>query len=73
MIVKRAGLALIVIGIVIICCSAFTYIKHRSQLDSGAIKPQTEAKHSIRLYPLAGAALLIGGILLLGRDFKVHT
>ena len=71
--IKRLGIGLIIGGLVLLTISGYTYIKHRSDLDSGMIIQQTERSHSLRWKPVTGVFLLIGGILITGRDFKVHT
>jgi len=70
--IKRAGIVLIIAGAIFISYAGYKYIRHRSLLNSGSILPNTEKSHSIHWTSIAGAALLIGGILITGRDFKVH-
>ena len=70
---KRAGIILVIAGVMFISIAGYKYIRHRSFLDSGIVKPNTEKNHFIRWESLTGMALLIGGILILGREFKVHT
>ncbi len=70
---KRAGIVLIIAGVIFISFAGYKYIRYRSLLDSGTLKPNTEKNHFIRWESITGMALLIGGILILGRDFKVHT
>jgi hypothetical protein len=71
--IKRAGIVLVIAGVMFISFAGFKYIRHRSMLDSGMVKPNIEKNHFIRWESITGMGLLIGGILILGREFKVHT
>jgi len=71
--IKRAGIVLIIAGTLFISFAGYTYIQHRSLLDSDIVKPNTGKTHPVRWESITGAVLLLGGILILGREFKVHT
>lgn len=70
---KRLGIALIAIGALIIAYTGFNYIKHKNLVDSGIIKINRAKNHPIHWVPILGSAFLVGGIIVIGGDFKVHT
>jgi hypothetical protein len=62
---KTLGVILIVLGLVGLVWGGFTYTTKEKVVDIGPIHATRDEKHNIPLPPIAGAAALIGGIVLL--------
>ena len=62
---KTLGAILIVLGVVGLAWGGFTYTTKEKVVDIGPIHATRDETHSVPLPPIAGAAALIGGIVLL--------
>ena len=62
---KIAGIALIVIGILIIMYTEFNYVTTEKLVDLGPIQFNQEKNHPIRWLPVVGAVVLVGGIMVI--------
>lgn len=62
---KAAGILLIVIGIGIVIWGAFGFQTREKVLDVGPIHATKDKEHNVPYGPLAGAVLVIGGVVLL--------
>jgi len=62
---KTLGVILIVLGLVGLIWGGFTYTTKEKVVDIGPIHATRDEQHNIPLPPIAGAAALIGGIVLL--------
>jgi hypothetical protein len=62
---KIIGIVLIVLGLLGLAWGGFKYTTTEKVLDIGPIHATREEKHNVPIPPVAGAAALIGGILLL--------
>ena len=62
---KPAGIILIVIGLVIIIWGAFGFKTREKVVDVGPIHASKETEHHVPYGPVAGAIVLIGGVILL--------
>jgi len=62
---KTLGVILIVLGLVGLVWGGFTYTTREKVVDIGPIHATHDEKHTVPLPPIAGAAALIGGIVLL--------
>jgi uncharacterized membrane protein len=60
-----AGVLLIVLGIVSLAYQGITYTTQKKVVDVGPIHATKDENHNIRLPPILGGLLLIGGIVLL--------
>ena len=70
---KAIGIALMVIGIVMIVYTGFNFITTEKVVDLGPIKINQEKNHPVQWSPIVGVVLLIGGIIVIVRDRKVHN
>jgi hypothetical protein len=61
---KNLGIGLIVIGIVMMLITGFNYVTKEKVVDIGPLEVNKESKHPVQWSPIVGAALLIGGFLL---------
>jgi len=62
---KTLGIILIVLGLFGLAWGGFTYTTREKVVDIGPIHATRERTHNIPLPPIAGAAALIGGVVLL--------
>jgi hypothetical protein len=63
--VKLLGMILIALGLVGLVWGGITYTTREKLVDIGPIHATREQTHNIPLPPIAGAAALIGGVVLL--------
>lgn len=62
---KQAGIALLVIGLVLTVFTTFTFFTKEKVVDIGEIKITKDEPHSFNWSPLAGIAVMgIGAVLL---------
>lgn len=65
---KPAGIILIIIGIIIIVWGAFGFKTRKTVADVGPIHATKDTTHHVPYAPIAGAIVLIGGVVLLVAD-----
>ena len=68
---KITGIALIVIGIIMMAYTGFNFITSEKVVDLGPIKINKEVNHPVQWSPIIGAVLLVGGIVIIARNKKV--
>lgn len=61
---KTIGIILIIIGAIMILYTGFNYITTETVVDLGPIKIESEKNNFMKLSPILGTLLLIGGIAL---------
>jgi hypothetical protein len=64
---RTLGIVLIALGLLGLAWGGFTYTTTEKLVDIGPIHATRERTHDLPLPPLAGAVVLIGGILLVAR------
>jgi len=62
---KVVGIVLVVVGLVGLAWGGFTYTTREKVVDIGPIHATRDETHTLPLPPIAGAAALIGGIVLI--------
>ena len=62
---KPLGMILIALGLVGLVWGGITYTTREKLVDIGPIHATREQTHNVPLPPIAGAAALIGGVVLL--------
>lgn len=62
---KILGMILIALGLIGLVWGGFTYTTRETVVDIGPIHATRDKEHNVPLVPIAGAVLLIGGVLLL--------
>ena len=62
---KMLGIVLIALGVLGLAWGGFTYTTNEKVVDIGPIHATREKTHNIPLPPIAGAVMLIGGVVLL--------
>ena len=68
---RAGGIVLIVVGLMFLIWGGITYTTRDKVLDVGPVHASVERQHNIPLPPLAGAAVLIAGVLLVVAGKKV--
>jgi hypothetical protein len=64
---KALGALLVVAGLLGLLYGGISWTRKDTVIDAGPIEVTTDKRESMALPPLAGAALLIGGIVLLAK------
>lgn len=62
---KPLGLLLIIIGIIMLIWTGFTYTKREKVIDAGPVQVSADKERSVNWPPYAGGILVIGGVILL--------
>jgi uncharacterized membrane protein len=62
---KTIGLIMVVLGIVMLIWTGFTYTQREKVVDAGPVHISADKQHSVSWPPFAGGILLIGGIIVL--------
>ena len=62
---RTLAFILIVLGVVMLVWTGFTYTKREKVIDAGPLQVSADKKKTVNWPPYAGAALLLGGIVLL--------
>lgn len=62
---RMAGLALVVLGIVVLVWGGVFWTHRDTVIDAGPLKVTTEEREGLPLPPVVGAIALVGGIVLL--------
>lgn len=62
---KTIGIILLVVGIVIIIWTGFTYTKKEKVIDAGPLQVSADKQKTVNWPPYAGGILIVGGIILL--------
>ena len=65
------GAILVVLGVLALVYGGIRYTKQEKVVDVGPIEASVEHKKTIPLPPLAGAAALVAGIILISRRDRV--
>ncbi|MBU2062746.1 MAG: hypothetical protein KKH44_12975, partial [Bacteroidetes bacterium] len=61
---RSIGIAIIVIGAIMVFYTGFNYVTKEKVVDIGPIEINKEENHPVQWSPIVGVALLVGGILL---------
>jgi hypothetical protein len=62
---KIVGIALVVIGALMIIYTGFSYVTTEKVVDLGPIKINAEKNHPVQWSPIVGVVLLVGGIVVI--------
>jgi len=68
---KTIGIILLVVGIVMIIWTGFTYTKKEKVIDAGPIQVSADKQKTVNWPPYAGGILIVGGIILLVTGKKI--
>lgn len=67
---KSIGIAIIVIGAIMVFYTGFNYVTKKKVVDIGPIEINKEENHPVQWSPVVGIILVVGGILLVVADKK---
>jgi uncharacterized membrane protein YdcZ (DUF606 family) len=67
---KSIGIAVAIVGAIMIFYNGFNYVTKEKVVDIGPIEINKEQNHPVQWSPIVGVVLLIGGILLIVADKK---
>lgn len=70
---KTIGIVIIVIGIIMMVYTGFNYVTTKNVIDLGSVKINKETNHPVQWSPIVGVVLIVGGIVLIATDKKVHV
>lgn len=62
---RLIGIFLIVIGLIMIGWTSFTYTKKEKVLDAGQVEISANREHTVNWPPYFGGILVVGGIIVL--------
>jgi len=62
---KTIGIILVIIGIIMIAYTGFNYVTTETIVDLGPIQIEAEKNNFVKLSPIIGGVLLVGGIIFL--------
>jgi uncharacterized membrane protein len=62
---KSIGLALVILGAVLLIWTGFTYTKKEKIIDAGPIQVSADREKSVNWPPYAGGIVLIAGVIVL--------
>ena len=61
---KTVGIILIVLGVVLLIWTGFTYTKKEKVIDAGPIQVSADREKSVNWPPYAGGIVLIAGVVI---------
>jgi len=62
---KSVGLILIVIGVILLIWTGFTYTKKEKIIDAGPIQVSADKQKTVNWPPYAGGIVLLAGVVIL--------
>ena len=67
---KTFGFVLIIIGVLMLIWTGFTYTKRDKLVDAGPIHISADREHEVNWSPYAGGLLIVGGAILVATAKK---
>lgn len=67
---RTLGIVVIVVGVIMMIYTGFTYVTKEKVVDIGPIEINQEKSHPVQWSPIIGGILIVGGILLVAVDKK---
>lgn len=67
---RSLGFVLVILGIVMMIYTGFSYVTKEKVVDIGPIEISKEKKNPVQWSPIVGVVLLVGGIFVLARSKK---
>jgi drug/metabolite transporter (DMT)-like permease len=62
---KTIGLAMIILGIVMLLYTSFNYVTTEKVVDIGPVQINKEVNHPVKWSPIIGIILAVGGVVLI--------
>ncbi len=70
---RTIGLILIVLGVVMLIWTGFSFTKKEKVIDAGPIEISADKKETVNWPPYVGGILLVGGIVIVAASGKTRT
>ena len=67
---KTIGIAIAILGIIMVIYTGFNYITSEKVVDLGPMEISIEESHPVQWSPIVGVILLVGGIVIIAMDRK---
>jgi hypothetical protein len=67
---KTLGIAVIVLGVIMMIYTGFNYVTTEKVVDLGSLKINKETNHPVQWSPILGIVFIVGGIVMIIRDKK---
>ncbi|WP_419701771.1 hypothetical protein [Mucilaginibacter sp. NFX135] len=67
---KTIGIVLIVVGIIMLIWTGFTYTKKEKIIDAGPVQVSADKQKTVNWPPYLGGILLVGGIVIVAISKK---
>ena len=67
---KNVGIVVIIIGVLMIVYTGFTFVTKEKVVDAGPIQISKEEKHPVEWSPIAGVILVISGAAMVAMNKK---
>jgi len=67
---RSIGTVMLIIGLLMMIYTGFTYVTKKKVVDLGPVEINKEEKHPVQWSPIVGAVLFVGGVILMvnGRE-----
>lgn len=61
---KKVGIILIVVGVLMMIYTGFTYVTKEKVIDVGPVEVNKTERHPVQWSPIVGGLLLVGGLII---------
>lgn len=68
---RSLGLIIILVGLLMLAYTGFSYFTTEKVVDIGSIQITKEKKHKVNWSPIIGGILIVGGVVITIRDKKI--
>jgi hypothetical protein len=65
---KKVGIILIIVGVLMMIYTGFTYVTKERVADIGPVEVNKTERHPVQWSPIVGGLLLVGGLLMVATD-----
>jgi uncharacterized membrane protein YidH (DUF202 family) len=65
---KSIGIAVIIIGVIMVFYTGFNYVTEEKVVDIGPIEINKKENHPVQWSPILGVVLIVGGVVLIVAD-----
>jgi len=65
---KKVGIILIIVGVLMMIYTGFSYVTKEKVVDVGPVEINKTERHPVQWSPFVGGLLLVGGLLIVATD-----